>query len=113
MRKGINISHVSIENMGGRDQSQVKMKFKKFEKVKFIPKDVPKSHNDDTEEEEVILEFALEIALQGWPLDKKHIRAHVNAICWARLGGIFPENEVGLNWVDWFLKRHTDHIQTY
>ena len=35
MGKGINISHV---NMGGRDQSQVKMKFKKFEKVKFVPK---------------------------------------------------------------------------
>ena len=45
MRKGINISHV---NMGGRDQSQVKIKFKKFEKSKSIPKDVPKSHNDDT-----------------------------------------------------------------
>ena len=33
--------------MGGRDQSQVKIKFKKFEKVKSVPKDVPKSHNDD------------------------------------------------------------------
>ena len=31
--------------MGGRDQSQVKIKFKKFQKVKSIPKDVPKSHN--------------------------------------------------------------------
>ena len=34
--------------MGGRDQSQVKIKFKKFEKVKSVPKDVPKSHNDDS-----------------------------------------------------------------
>ena len=34
--------------MGGRDQSQVKIKFKKFKKVKSVPKDVPKSHNDDT-----------------------------------------------------------------
>ena len=48
MRKRNNISHVNIENMGGRDQSQVKIKFKKFEKVKSIPSDVPKSHNDDT-----------------------------------------------------------------
>ena len=47
MRKEINISHVNIENMGGRDQSQVKIKFKKFEKVKSVPKDVPKSHNND------------------------------------------------------------------
>ena len=34
--------------MGGRDQSQVKIKFKKFEKVKSVPKDIPKSHNNDT-----------------------------------------------------------------
>ena len=34
----MNISHVIIENMGGRDQSQVKIKFKKFEKLKSIPK---------------------------------------------------------------------------
>ena len=44
MRKGINISHVNIENMGGRDQSQMKIK---FQKIKSVPKDVPKSHNDD------------------------------------------------------------------
>ena len=33
--------------MGGRDQSQVKIKFKKFKKSKSVPKDVPKSQNDD------------------------------------------------------------------
>ena len=47
MRKGINISHVNIENMS-RDQSQVKIEFKKFEKIKSVPIYVPKSHNDDT-----------------------------------------------------------------
>ena len=36
--------------MGGRDQSQVKIKFKKFEKVKSVPIDVPRSHNNDTGE---------------------------------------------------------------
>ena len=46
--KEINISHVNIENMGGRDQSQVKVKFKKFEKSKSIPKTIPKSHNNDS-----------------------------------------------------------------
>ena len=45
MRKGIDISHV---NMGGCDQSQVKIKFKKFEKSKSVPGDIPKSHNDDS-----------------------------------------------------------------
>ena len=38
MRKGINISHVNIENMGGHDQSQVKIKFKKFEKIQVHSK---------------------------------------------------------------------------
>ena len=49
--KGINISHVNIENMGGRDQSQVKIEFKKFEKkVSPFRINVPKSHNDDKSE---------------------------------------------------------------
>ena len=35
--------------MGGHDQSQVKNKsLKSSKKSKFIPKDIPKSHNDDT-----------------------------------------------------------------
>ena len=47
-KKGINISHVNIENMGGRDQSQVKNKsLKSSKKSKSVPKDIPKSHNDD------------------------------------------------------------------
>ena len=35
--------------MGGRDQSQMKIKFKKFKKFKSVPKDVPKCHNDDNQ----------------------------------------------------------------
>ena len=65
------------------------------------------------EEEEVVLEFALEVASQGWPLNKERIRADVNTICQAKLGGVFPEMGVGLNWVDWFLEHHADHIRTY
>ena len=39
--------HKSCEHSrhGGRDQSQVKNK--KFEKIKSVPKNIPKSHNDD------------------------------------------------------------------
>ena len=44
---------LNIENMGGRDQSQVKIKFKKFEKIKSVPRDVPKSHNNDRYEFQV------------------------------------------------------------
>ena len=40
--KGINISHVNIENMGGRDQSQVKVKFKKISPFQiYVPKVIP------------------------------------------------------------------------
>ena len=47
MRKGLNISHVNIEDMGGRDQSQVKITLKSSKKVSPFQIDVPKSHNDD------------------------------------------------------------------
>lgn len=65
------------------------------------------------EEEEVVLEFALEIASRGWPLEKERIKAHVDKICKARLEGTFPESGVGLNWVDQFLERHSNRIRTY
>ena len=40
---------MNIENMGGRDQSQMKNKsLKSSKKSKSVPKDVPKSHNDDS-----------------------------------------------------------------
>ena len=48
IEKGINISHVNIENMGGRDQSQVKIKLKSLKKVKSVPICVPKSHDNDS-----------------------------------------------------------------
>ena len=63
------------------------------------------------EEEEVILEFALENASRGWPLSKERIKAHVDKIYRARLGRAFPEKGLGMNWVDRFLKRHENHIR--
>ena len=47
MRKEINISHVNIENMGGRDQSQVKIIIKSSKKVSPFRKTYQKSHIDD------------------------------------------------------------------
>ena len=51
------MSHVNIENMGGRDQSQVKIKFKKFEKVKSVPTTYPKSHNDDMDPQPIFGQY--------------------------------------------------------
>ena len=40
---------MNIENMGGRDQSQVKNKsLKSSKKLSPFREDVPKSHNDDS-----------------------------------------------------------------
>ena len=47
-RKGININHVNIENMGGRDQSQIENEIKSLKKLSPFRIDVPESHNDDT-----------------------------------------------------------------
>ena len=41
--------------MGGRDQSQVKIKFKKFEKVEVRSERRTKSHNDDMEERSEVM----------------------------------------------------------
>ena len=60
-----------------------------------------------------MLDFILELASRGWPLNKQRTREHVNKICSAKLGAEFPEDGVGEHWVDHFLGRHRDLIQTY
>lgn len=65
------------------------------------------------EEEKIVLDFIIELASRGWPLNKKRTREHVNQICWARLGAKFPKDGVGESWVNCFLTRHRDLIQTY
>ena len=63
---------MNIENMGGRDQSQVKIKFKKFKKVKSVPSDVPKSHNDD--KEKGLLRTTIDAIMRRLPLlGKDHV----------------------------------------
>ena len=65
------------------------------------------------EEERIILDFILELASRGWPLNKQRTREHVNEICRAKLGAKFPKGGVGECWVDRFLDRHGELIQTY
>jgi len=60
-----------------------------------------------------VLDFILELALRGWPLNKQRTREHVNKICQARLGDEFPEDGVGECWVDRFLNRYQDLIRMY
>lgn len=65
------------------------------------------------EEERIVVDFILELASRGWPLNKERTREHINGICRARLGDTFPEDGVGKCWVDRFLDRHRDLIQKY
>jgi len=65
------------------------------------------------EEEKIAIDFILELASRGRPLNKQRTRDHVNKICRARLGAEFPEGGVGECWIDRFLDRHRDLIQTY
>ena len=53
---------MNIENVGGRDQSRVKIKFKKFEKLSPFPKTYQKSHNDDNE----VCAVGLGVGVYGW-----------------------------------------------
>lgn len=64
-------------------------------------------------EEKAVIDFILELASRGWPLNKQRTREHVNKICQARLGDAFPRGGVGKCWVDRFLDRYQDRIQTY
>lgn len=52
------------------------------------------------EEERIVVDFILELASRGWPLNKEWTREHINGICQARLGDTFPEDGVGKCWVD-------------
>ena len=61
------------------------------------------------EEEEVVLKFAEETAMRGFPLSHKRLRDHVNAIIRAQ----DPEwDSVDDKWTEQFLLRHPDRLRT-
>lgn len=62
-------------------------------------------------EEHVLVNFILESANRGFPLDHKAIQHHANAIRESRLGG--DCEKCGKAWVSRFLDRHRDTIQTH
>jgi hypothetical protein len=62
-------------------------------------------------EEDVVVDFLLEMGQLGWPENHRRIREHVNLIANARLGQKFPNEGVGKNWTARFMQRHSDHIK--
>ena len=65
-----------------------------------------------TEETEAVIEYIVEIGVQGFPLSHKRLKEHVDEICQARLGHAdgFPETGVGKKWTHRFIVKHSDQI---
>ena len=58
------------------------------------------------EEADVLIEYAIQTALQGHGFTLDHLQEHANQILRARLGEDFPG--VGQNWVARFMEKHSD-----
>ena len=65
------------------------------------------------EEEERVIEFAVDTAQRGFPLNYARLKEHVDAICKARLGNKFPKDGVGKEWTYRFVQRHSSRLQQY
>ena len=62
-------------------------------------------------EVEVVIAYIGEIGNRGFPQSHKRLKEHVNAICRARLGELFPIGGVGINWTDCFVEKHSEAIK--
>ena len=65
------------------------------------------------EEEEQIVNFTLDCAARGFPLDHKSLKHHVDAVLHAQLKKEFPHPGVGKNWTDHFLQCHHARLQQF
>ena len=63
------------------------------------------------EEDQVLINFFIEIADRGFPDTKRILRERINALLRAKKGD--PTFSVGVNWVDHWLGRNKDHLQRY
>ncbi|KLO04553.1 hypothetical protein SCHPADRAFT_808393, partial [Schizopora paradoxa] len=61
----------------------------------------------------LVINFAIEVAYSGFPLNDERLRAYVNEICRRRHGSKFPAEGVGKIWVDRFIERHHDRLHKY
>ncbi|CAA7271085.1 unnamed protein product [Cyclocybe aegerita] len=62
-------------------------------------------------EEDVVVEFILDMAARGWPLSHRRLKEHVDMICHARKRKNFPVEGVGQNWTTRFVQRHSDRLK--
>ena len=63
------------------------------------------------EEDQVLINFFIEIAESGFPDTKKYLRERINTLLRAKKGD--PTFSIGVNWVDRWLARHKDQLKKY
>ena len=64
-------------------------------------------------EVDIVIAYAIEVAVRGFPLSHQRFCEHVNDICRARLGDKFPALGVGCWWSDRFIKKYSNHLSMY
>ena len=62
-------------------------------------------------EEDIVVNFIVEMAAQGWAVSHRRLKEHVDLIANARLGDKFPSLGVGKNWTAHFISRHSEQIK--
>ena len=65
------------------------------------------------EEQEVILEYVIEMARRGFPLSPHRLKEHAEKILRARLGDKLPETGLGKCWASRFITKHHERIGMY
>ncbi|KAF8174026.1 hypothetical protein K438DRAFT_1525755, partial [Mycena galopus ATCC 62051] len=65
------------------------------------------------EEEAMVIDYAVELASRGFPLNHDRLKTCVDDICCARLGDQFPESGVGVNWTQRFVEKHSVRLQAF
>jgi hypothetical protein len=63
-------------------------------------------------EDDIIVNFCIEIGARGFPLNHQRLKEHVDRIARARLGDKFPAEGVGKNWTSRFMLRVRDRLKT-
>ena len=65
------------------------------------------------EEEDIVVNFAIETACCGFPLSPKRLQEHAEQILTARLGKEFLKPGLGKNWATCFITKHHDRLRMY
>lgn len=64
-------------------------------------------------EQDLVVQFVIELALRGFPLSPRRLREHAEHILRACLGVRFPEDGLGKNWATRFITKHHNRIGMY